>query len=87
MVLNNSRPIPGARICAGAPWLLGSSRDAEWLRSLFEPVSSVREFRNDDAATVSSGQNNVGTLTDNCQEREQGIFAKYVFSEISAASH
>lgn len=36
MVQNKSRPIPRAWICAGTP---GNSHGAEWLRSLFEPVS------------------------------------------------
>lgn len=51
----------------------------------FEASFSVREFRNDDAVTVSSGQNNTGTLTDNFQESKQGrgeILVKCVFSEI-----
>lgn len=33
---------------------------------------SVREFRNDNAVTVSSGQNNMGTLTDNSKKANKG---------------
>ena len=50
----------------------------------------VGEFRNDDAVTVSLGQNNMGTLTANFQESKQGrgeILVKRVFSEILAVSH
>lgn len=84
---NKSRPIPGAWVCAGTPGELPGCQVASVpLWASF----SVREFRNDNAVTVSLGQNNMGTLTGNCQESRQGkgeILVKCVSSEILAVSH